>query len=78
MRQGTLLCSTSCHVHSEDSNKVVHLGCMADIKWNFTKFLVNREGEVVKRWETASLPTAQYVGMQAGTVGGREEGACSC
>ena len=26
-----------------------------DIKWNFTKFLVNREGEVVKRWGSGIL-----------------------
>ena len=28
-----------------------------DIKWNFTKFLVDREGNVVRRFEpTASIP----------------------
>ncbi len=36
---------------------VVDVDWMADIKWNFTKFLVNREGEVVKRWDSTSLPT---------------------
>ncbi|MBP5406539.1 glutathione peroxidase [bacterium] len=28
----------------------------ADIKWNFTKFLVNREGEVVERFEPTAEP----------------------
>ncbi|MGX7042992.1 glutathione peroxidase [Leuconostoc holzapfelii] len=28
------------------------------IKWNFTKFLVNREGEVVKRFSPATKPEA--------------------
>ncbi|MBR4489243.1 glutathione peroxidase [bacterium] len=28
----------------------------ADIKWNFTKFLVNREGEVVERFEPTVKP----------------------
>ncbi len=27
------------------------------IKWNFTKFLINREGEVVKRFATATEPS---------------------
>jgi glutathione peroxidase len=27
------------------------------IKWNFTKFLVNRQGEVVKRYSTAKSPS---------------------
>jgi glutathione peroxidase len=26
------------------------------IKWNFTKFLVNREGKVIKRYATATTP----------------------
>ena len=29
----------------------------ADIQWNFTKFLVNRQGEVVSRWEPNSSLT---------------------
>jgi glutathione peroxidase len=28
----------------------------ADIKWNFTKFLVDREGRVVRRWGPTSQP----------------------
>jgi glutathione peroxidase len=27
-----------------------------DVKWNFTKFLVNRQGEVVKRYASATNP----------------------
>jgi glutathione peroxidase len=26
------------------------------IKWNFTKFLIDREGKVVKRYGTATTP----------------------
>jgi glutathione peroxidase len=33
----------------------------ADIKWNFTKFLVNKKGKVVKRFE----PTATAEEMEA-------------
>ncbi|MBQ9273664.1 MAG: glutathione peroxidase [Succinivibrio sp.] len=29
-----------------------------DIKWNFTKFLINRDGEVVARFEPTTTPTA--------------------
>ncbi len=28
------------------------------IKWNFTKFLVNKEGEVVKRYAPTTKPEA--------------------
>ena len=28
-----------------------------DIKWNFTKFLINREGEVVERFAPSVSPT---------------------
>ena len=28
----------------------------AEIKWNFTKFLVNREGEVIERFESTTEP----------------------
>ena len=27
-----------------------------DIKWNFTKFLINREGEVVNRYDPTFVP----------------------
>ena len=32
---------------------------MSDLKWNFTKFLVSREGEVVKRCVQLLLSTLQ-------------------
>ena len=32
-----------------------------DIKWNFTKFLVNKKGEVVARFEPATKPDAKQV-----------------
>lgn len=35
-----------------------------DIKWNFTKFLVGRDGKVVKRFE----PTAKMGGIDAAIV----------
>ena len=31
-------------------------GDSADIGWNFEKFLVNPEGEVVRRWDTGTTP----------------------
>lgn len=35
------------------------------IKWNFTKFLVNRDGEVVKRYAPTSKPEAIAADIQA-------------
>ncbi|QVL31039.1 glutathione peroxidase [Telmatocola sphagniphila] len=35
------------------------------IKWNFTKFLVNRQGEVVKRYSTAKSPAKIASGIEA-------------
>ena len=32
-----------------------------DIKWNFTKFLVDRDGHVVQRFESAVTPDSQEV-----------------
>lgn len=29
-----------------------------DVKWNFTKFLVDREGNVVKRWGPTADPAS--------------------
>ncbi|MBP1627609.1 MAG: Glutathione peroxidase [Holophagaceae bacterium] len=35
------------------------------IKWNFTKFLVNRQGEVVKRFAPATLPSKLATEIEA-------------
>jgi len=35
------------------------------IKWNFTKFLINREGEVVKRYSPATKPEKIEADIQA-------------
>jgi glutathione peroxidase len=32
-----------------------------DIKWNFTKFLVDRDGKVVQRFEPATTPDSPQV-----------------
>jgi glutathione peroxidase len=32
-----------------------------DIKWNFTKFLVDREGKVIQRFEPAVTPDSKEV-----------------
>ena len=32
-----------------------------DIGWNFVKFLVNKEGEVVERWSSMTSPTSKEV-----------------
>ena len=37
----------------------------SDLKWNFTKFLVNREGEVVKRCAQTSSFLAAFIALQA-------------
>ena len=36
-------------------------GVSGEIKWNFTKFLVNREGKVVERFEPAVTPDSKDV-----------------
>lgn len=36
-------------------------GITGDIKWNFTKFLVDRDGKVVQRFEPAVTPDSQEV-----------------
>ena len=36
-----------------------------DIKWNFTKFLVNRDGTVIKRFEPTTTPEAIEKDVQA-------------
>lgn len=42
---------------SEETNKEY----AGDIKWNFTKFLVNREGEVIARFEPKTTPDDEAV-----------------
>ena len=37
-------------------------GISGDIKWNFTKFLVDRNGNVVQRFEPAVTPDSKEVG----------------
>jgi glutathione peroxidase len=34
-------------------------GMAGDIKWNFTKFLVDRDGKVVQRFEPAVTPDSK-------------------
>ncbi len=36
-------------------------GISGDIKWNFTKFLVSRDGKVVQRFESAVTPNSKEV-----------------
>jgi glutathione peroxidase len=36
-------------------------GIAGDIKWNFTKFLVDREGKVIQRFEPAVTPDSKEV-----------------
>ena len=42
---------------SEEQDK----GYEGEIKWNFTKFLVNRDGKVAARFEPKTVPTADEV-----------------
>ena len=37
---------------------IVNTASKPDIKWNFTKFLINRKGEVVGRFEPTVEPSA--------------------
>jgi len=41
--------------------KQTHTGIGGDIKWNFTKFLVDRNGNVVQRFEPAVTPDSKEV-----------------
>ena len=36
-----------------------------DIKWNFTKFLLDREGKIVKRWGPTSDPAEFKADIEA-------------
>lgn len=38
---------------------------LKDIKWNFTKFLINREGKVVKRYAPSAEPEAIHKDIEA-------------
>lgn len=42
---------------TQDANPAV----TGDVKWNFTKFLVNRDGQVVERFESAVTPDSPEV-----------------
>ena len=43
-------------VKTQDGSEVSLSSYKGNIKWNFTKFLINREGEIAARFEpTASL-----------------------
>ncbi|MBO7677495.1 MAG: glutathione peroxidase [Erysipelotrichaceae bacterium] len=47
------------------SKKMAEASEPNDIKWNFTKFIINRDGEVVKRFE----PTTDMKEVEAFTIG---------
>jgi len=32
-----------------------------DVKWNFGKFLVGKDGKIVKRWDSGTEPTSAEV-----------------
>lgn len=49
-----LLCGNACILHEMFSKADSAYAEKPDIKWNFTKFLIDREGNVVERFE----PTA--------------------
>jgi glutathione peroxidase len=36
-------------------------GIAGDVKWNFTKFLIDRKGNVIQRFEPAVTPDSQEV-----------------
>lgn len=47
------------------SEKLPHLLEGDEIKWNFTKFLVNREGKVIKRFESTIDPTDMRMDIES-------------
>ncbi|MBW7475141.1 glutathione peroxidase [Paenibacillus oenotherae] len=47
------------------SEKLPHWMTDNSIKWNFTKFLVNREGQVVKRYESTVEPLDMKADIEA-------------
>ena len=54
---GDDICPLYCYLTSEDANP----GFAGEIPWNFTKFLVNREGEVVERFLPENRPQDESV-----------------
>jgi len=47
------------------SEKLPHLMEGDDIKWNFTKFLVSKDGEVIKRYESTVDPKEMIKDLEA-------------
>jgi glutathione peroxidase len=43
------------------TSKETNPGFEGDIKWNFEKFLIGRDGKVVKRWRSAVKPDSEEV-----------------
>ena len=43
------------------TSKETNPGFDGDVKWNFEKFLVGRDGKVVKRWRSAVTPDSEEV-----------------
>jgi glutathione peroxidase len=55
--KGSDICPLYKHLTSEDTDP----GFAGDIKWNFEKFLIGRDGKVVKRFEPRVKPDAPEV-----------------
>ena len=55
--KGKGICPLYDHLTSEKTNPKFS----GDIKWNFTKFLVNKDGEIVNRFEPRTSPDAKDV-----------------
>jgi glutathione peroxidase len=45
--------------------KLPHFMIDDSIKWNFTKFLIDREGNVVKRFESTTEPLDMEIDIEA-------------
>ena len=43
------------------TSKETNPGFDGEVKWNFEKFLVGRDGKVVKRWKSAVKPDSEEV-----------------
>jgi len=48
-------------LYAELTKHVDHKGNAGDVGWNFEKFLISPEGEVVARFRTNAKPDAEYV-----------------